>query len=189
MGIEVGVGVGGRLPADSPAASCSELPTAPPDGCAAVPGRRPSGLALPRHQPHLTRRRAFHLPCLTPRQMVSLLHLADINEEGVTFQSPTDGRRMLLTPEHSIQASHCRAFCGSLGEYLHPTAWAWLSSRLQCPLPPALPHSPLAPPTLPNRPPRPLDHAAFPLALPRPPHPTPPTHPKRRSRTGWVPTS
>lgn len=36
-------------------------------------------------------------------QMVSLLHLADINEEGVTFQSPTDGKRMLLTPEHSIQ--------------------------------------------------------------------------------------
>lgn len=34
--------------------------------------------------------------------MVSLLHLADITEEGVTFQSPTDGRRMLLTPEHSI---------------------------------------------------------------------------------------
>ena len=36
--------------------------------------------------------------------MVSLLHLADITEEGVTFQSPTDGQRMLLTPEHSIQA-------------------------------------------------------------------------------------
>lgn len=35
-------------------------------------------------------------------QMVSLLHLADITEEGVTFQSPTDGQRMLLTPEHSI---------------------------------------------------------------------------------------
>ncbi|GAB4820678.1 hypothetical protein N2152v2_007724 [Parachlorella kessleri] len=35
-------------------------------------------------------------------QMVSLLHLADITEEGVTFQSPTDGRRMLLTPEHSM---------------------------------------------------------------------------------------
>lgn len=35
-------------------------------------------------------------------QMVSLLHLADITEEGVTFQSPTDGKRMLLTPEHSI---------------------------------------------------------------------------------------
>lgn len=35
-------------------------------------------------------------------QMVSLLHLADITEEGVTFQSPTDGKTMLLTPEHSI---------------------------------------------------------------------------------------
>lgn len=35
-------------------------------------------------------------------QMVSLLHLADITEEGVTFQSPVDGQKMLLTPEHSI---------------------------------------------------------------------------------------
>lgn len=35
-------------------------------------------------------------------QMVSLLHLADITEEGVTFQSPVDGSSMLLTPEHSI---------------------------------------------------------------------------------------
>ncbi|KAK9811227.1 hypothetical protein WJX72_000278 [[Myrmecia] bisecta] len=35
-------------------------------------------------------------------QMVSLLHLADITEEGVAFQSPVDGSRMLLTPEHSI---------------------------------------------------------------------------------------
>ncbi|KAK9804020.1 hypothetical protein WJX73_002483 [Symbiochloris irregularis] len=35
-------------------------------------------------------------------QMVSLLHLADITEEGVTFASPVDGSRMLLTPEHSI---------------------------------------------------------------------------------------
>lgn len=35
-------------------------------------------------------------------QMVSLLHLADITEEGVTFQSPIDGARMLLTPEHSM---------------------------------------------------------------------------------------
>lgn len=35
-------------------------------------------------------------------QMVSLLHLADINEQGVTFQSPVDGHTMLLTPEHSI---------------------------------------------------------------------------------------
>eukprot|EP00887_Chlorella_sp_A99_P002668 scaffold6.g2668.t1 len=39
-------------------------------------------------------------------QMVSLLHLADITEEGVTFQSPNDGRRMLLTPEHSIQVQN-----------------------------------------------------------------------------------
>lgn len=38
----------------------------------------------------------FHL------QMVSLLHLAEITEEGVTFASPVDGSRMLLTPEHSI---------------------------------------------------------------------------------------
>nr|XP_029124307.1 queuine tRNA-ribosyltransferase catalytic subunit 1 isoform X1 [Elaeis guineensis]XP_029124308.1 queuine tRNA-ribosyltransferase catalytic subunit 1 isoform X1 [Elaeis guineensis]XP_029124309.1 queuine tRNA-ribosyltransferase catalytic subunit 1 isoform X1 [Elaeis guineensis]XP_029124310.1 queuine tRNA-ribosyltransferase catalytic subunit 1 isoform X1 [Elaeis guineensis]XP_029124311.1 queuine tRNA-ribosyltransferase catalytic subunit 1 isoform X1 [Elaeis guineensis] len=36
-------------------------------------------------------------------QMVSLLHLADITEKGVTFQSPVDGKRMLLTPEESIQ--------------------------------------------------------------------------------------
>lgn len=34
--------------------------------------------------------------------MVSLLHLADITEEGVTFQSPIDGSPMLLTPEHSM---------------------------------------------------------------------------------------
>jgi len=31
-----------------------------------------------------------------------LLHLADITEEGVTFQSPVDGKPMLLTPEESI---------------------------------------------------------------------------------------
>lgn len=35
-------------------------------------------------------------------QMVSLLKLAFITEEGVEFQSPHDGSRMLLTPEHSI---------------------------------------------------------------------------------------
>ena len=35
-------------------------------------------------------------------QMVSLLKLADITEEGVTFQSPADGTKMLLTPEQSI---------------------------------------------------------------------------------------
>jgi tRNA-guanine family transglycosylase len=36
-------------------------------------------------------------------QMVSLLHLAEITEEGVTFQSPVDGSMMLLTPEQSIE--------------------------------------------------------------------------------------
>ncbi len=34
--------------------------------------------------------------------MVSLLKLAKITEEGVTFSSPHDGSPMLLTPEHSI---------------------------------------------------------------------------------------
>lgn len=36
-------------------------------------------------------------------QMVSLLDLSTITEEGVTFRSPTDGTMMLLTPERSIQ--------------------------------------------------------------------------------------
>jgi queuine tRNA-ribosyltransferase catalytic subunit len=36
-------------------------------------------------------------------QMVSLLALARITEEGVTFQSPMDGTEMLLTPEMSIE--------------------------------------------------------------------------------------
>ncbi|EPX74628.1 queuine tRNA-ribosyltransferase [Schizosaccharomyces octosporus yFS286] len=36
-------------------------------------------------------------------QMVSLLKLATITEEGVTFLSPRDGTPMLLTPEHSIE--------------------------------------------------------------------------------------
>ena len=35
-------------------------------------------------------------------QMVSLLHLANITEEGVQFASPVDGSLMLLTPEHSM---------------------------------------------------------------------------------------
>nr|KAG5698285.1 hypothetical protein BaRGS_016987 [Batillaria attramentaria] len=35
-------------------------------------------------------------------QMVSLLDLAEITEEGVKFKSPHDGSMMLLTPEHSI---------------------------------------------------------------------------------------
>ncbi|KAK9454269.1 tRNA-guanine(15) transglycosylase-like protein [Dipodascopsis uninucleata] len=36
-------------------------------------------------------------------QMVSLLKLATITEEGVRFLSPHDGSPMLLTPEHSIE--------------------------------------------------------------------------------------
>jgi hypothetical protein len=49
-------------------------------------------------------------------QMVSLLHLADITEEGVEFQSPVDGSKMLLTPEQSIQIQNrCAAArrCGA----------------------------------------------------------------------------
>jgi tRNA-guanine transglycosylase len=36
-------------------------------------------------------------------QMVSLLKLAEITEEGVTFQSPHDGSKMILTPEMSVK--------------------------------------------------------------------------------------
>ena len=36
-------------------------------------------------------------------QMVSLLKLAEITEEGVRFQSPHDNSMMLLTPEHSME--------------------------------------------------------------------------------------
>ncbi|CAG5135656.1 unnamed protein product [Candidula unifasciata] len=36
-------------------------------------------------------------------QMVSLLELAEITEEGVKFRSPHDGSEMLLTPEKSIE--------------------------------------------------------------------------------------
>ncbi|KXN67802.1 Queuine tRNA-ribosyltransferase [Conidiobolus coronatus NRRL 28638] len=35
-------------------------------------------------------------------QMVSLLKLTEITEEGVRFQSPHDGSMMMLTPEHSM---------------------------------------------------------------------------------------
>ena len=40
-------------------------------------------------------------------QMVSLLALAEITEEGVTFQSPVDGTSMLLTPEESMRIQGC----------------------------------------------------------------------------------
>ncbi|KAJ2012142.1 Queuine tRNA-ribosyltransferase catalytic subunit 1, partial [Coemansia sp. S85] len=35
-------------------------------------------------------------------QMVSLLKLANITEEGVEFENPHDGQKMMLTPEMSI---------------------------------------------------------------------------------------
>ncbi|KAF3772775.1 Queuine tRNA-ribosyltransferase [Nymphaea thermarum] len=47
------------------------------------------------------------LPFFFPFPLVSLLHLADITEKGVTFQSPVDGKPMLLTPEESIQIQVC----------------------------------------------------------------------------------
>eukprot|EP00117_Sycon_ciliatum_P009673 scpid35213/ scgid11868/ Queuine tRNA-ribosyltransferase; Guanine insertion enzyme; tRNA-guanine transglycosylase len=40
-------------------------------------------------------------------QMVSLLELTEITEEGVNFSSPYDGKRMLLTPEESIRIQNC----------------------------------------------------------------------------------
>ena len=36
-------------------------------------------------------------------QMVSLLDLSEITEEGVQFQAPHDKSLMMLTPERSIQ--------------------------------------------------------------------------------------
>jgi hypothetical protein len=70
---------------------------------AATPSARPVPCSPPKT------RTPQHLPSpatCDPRsggfQMVSLLHLADITEEGVEFQSPVDGSRMLLTPEESM---------------------------------------------------------------------------------------
>lgn len=40
--------------------------------------------------------------CVSRFQMVSLLKLAKITEDGVRFLSPHDGSPMLLTPEHSM---------------------------------------------------------------------------------------
>ena len=36
-------------------------------------------------------------------QMVSLADLSDVTEEGVTFQSPIDGKSEMLTPEKSME--------------------------------------------------------------------------------------
>lgn len=46
--------------------------------------------------------RSASLTLLHSFQMVSLLQLANVTEEGVQFSSPHDGSPMLLTPEHSI---------------------------------------------------------------------------------------
>lgn len=35
-------------------------------------------------------------------QMVSLVELSEVTEEGVKFKSPYDGKEILLTPEKSI---------------------------------------------------------------------------------------
>ncbi|PRP76279.1 hypothetical protein PROFUN_07801 [Planoprotostelium fungivorum] len=40
-------------------------------------------------------------------QMVSLLQLANITEQGVVFRSPHDGSEMVLTPEMSMQIQNC----------------------------------------------------------------------------------
>lgn len=68
-------------------------------------GNRPGGDLLARHG-GLHRFMGWPRNILTDSggfQMVSLLHLAEITEAGVNFQSPVDGSMMLLTPEMSIQ--------------------------------------------------------------------------------------
>jgi queuine tRNA-ribosyltransferase len=68
-------------------------------------GSAPGGALLARHG-GLHRFMAWPRALLTDSggfQMVSLLHLAEITEEGVTFAHPVDGRRMLLTPEASMR--------------------------------------------------------------------------------------
>lgn len=68
-------------------------------------GSRPGGDALEKRK-GLHRFMAWDRCILTDSggfQMVSLLQLAEITEEGVTFASPVDGTRMLLTPEMSMQ--------------------------------------------------------------------------------------
>lgn len=59
-------------------------------------------------------------------QMVSLLHLAEITEAGVEFQSPVDGARLLLTPEQSMGIQN------RLGEQLHHVEQAQRSAMGAC---------------------------------------------------------
>lgn len=44
-------------------------------------------------------------------QMVSLLKLAQITEEGVQFKSPYDDTQIMLTPEKSIEIQNCIGNC------------------------------------------------------------------------------
>ena len=55
-------------------------------------------------------------------QMVSLLKLANVTEEGVSFQSPHDGSSMLLTPEKSIEIQNAigRSVNSTSVEYTRP---------------------------------------------------------------------
>ncbi|KAL0368850.1 UNVERIFIED_CONTAM: Queuine tRNA-ribosyltransferase catalytic subunit [Sesamum calycinum] len=61
-------------------------------------------------------------------QMVSLLHLADITEKGVTFQSPVDGKPMLLTPEESIQIQVITVI-QSLSTFVIPASGCYLDAN------------------------------------------------------------
>ncbi|GAB6022014.1 Queuine tRNA-ribosyltransferase catalytic subunit 1, variant 2 [Chamberlinius hualienensis] len=40
-------------------------------------------------------------------QMVSLVELSEVTEEGVKFKSPYDGKEILLTPEKSVEIQEC----------------------------------------------------------------------------------
>jgi queuine tRNA-ribosyltransferase catalytic subunit len=69
-------------------------------------GNRPGGDAL-EARGGLHRFMAWPRPLLTDSggfQMVSLLHLADITEAGVTFQSPADGSEMLLALDDVVDS-------------------------------------------------------------------------------------
>lgn len=43
-------------------------------------------------------------------QMVSLLKLAEITEEGVQFESPHDGTTLMMTPEERYWVSPCVSY-------------------------------------------------------------------------------
>lgn len=55
-------------------------------------------------------------------QMVSLVELSEVTEEGVKFKSPYDGKEILLSPEKSISIQN------SLGELR--LNYSWLYAKL-----------------------------------------------------------